>query len=238
MSNAAPQSSTHLAEAALQAGQITSALLIGELAQKLAANRLLAEQAQLLRSSLAATTGQLDETIKVAKSAQQSGALARARLDVVHDALAQAFGHKGEAKPDLEVLLDRARAASDALDNLQNFRSAVRDLVDEGRLLTEARVVAPDSELLLTLEAVLRGKRGCDEESVDADAVSRLRAVMGHLRGNRIPSAISLLDAVIDELTSEIEPPHRDPDQEDELAQATAADRIIKESKEDSEPPM
>lgn len=221
----------------MQAGAIAAELLLHELAQKLAANMVLAGELQRVRSAMAATNGHLDQAITAAKAAQQSGAVARAKLDVTHDFLAGVFGHKGEDKPDLETLLNRARAASEALDGLENFRAAVRDLVDEGEVLAPGTCATmADSDLLATLEAVMKGPRGGDPVIIDWGVVTRLRAVMGHMRGNRLPSAISLLDAVIDELVNEIEPPR--PENEAEMAEATAADRKIKEDKEDFEPAM
>jgi hypothetical protein len=223
------QLAAYMPAATIQAAEAASSMLMRELAQKMAANMALASELQRARSAVAASGGHLDLATKAAKAAQESGAVARAKLDVTHDALAAVFGHKGEDKADLETLLDRAKAAAAALDNLQNFRAAVCDIVDEGRLLTTTAVSAPDAELLTTLEAIIKGAR-VGEPAIGWGLVTRLRAIMGHLRGNRLPSAIGLLDAVIDELISSVEPPA--PENEDELAEATAADLKIKENKE------
>lgn len=225
--------------AAVQAAHIGTGLLIDELTNKLAANMVLAEELQAARQNAHKAGTSLMDAARKLVDEQERAKNALAQLAVVHDFLGEKFCTPGEDLPSLETLLDRAAGATLERREMLAFVNGVKHVLDEGHM---PRTDGWPEELRDTLAYVDRLVRKADANAdagpVEADwgVIQRLRAVLGHLRGGRYPSAISLLDPVIDELTSQVEPQVVSPDQEDELPVATAADRKIKENKEDPQP--
>lgn len=206
-----------LPQANFEAGRLAAEALMHQLAQKLAANMVLASDLQDARHKVANLLAQRTTFDPWMRANGWDGVQNR------EDWIAQAF----QRRADLLQASDKDRL------ELLAFANGVRHVLDCGHMPS---FEALPSELKDTLAHVDRKVREADSKAepatVDWGVITRLRAVMGHLRGSRYPSAISLLDSVIDELTSEIEPT-RSPENSRELAEATAADRKIKEDKED-----
>jgi hypothetical protein len=265
-----------LPQANFEAGRLAVEALMHQLAQKLAANMVLASDLQDARhkvENFLARRAVLDKWLKAMgwdgvqnredwmaqkfnamaedlQTARQDAMGMEAANEAIFERLFEAFGEpeerlprgnrpQGVKIPDTNTLLARAISANEDRLKRMAFVDAVRHILDFGWLPETPEMPAGLRE---ALEHVDRKVREADSKAapatVDWGVITRLRSVLGHLRGNRLPSATSLLDAVIDELTSQVEPQVVSPDQEDELAEATAADRKIKENKEDPQPAM
>jgi hypothetical protein len=202
-----------LPAATQQAGALAATLLMDQLSQKIAANEVLAwhlQDANHKAAMLQDERVKLNETVAKltaeADKRRKEVLAAEAKNEVVYEALCAILGFPvvPNLAPSFEKLLDAVRSN-------EKERAELAEKIDQ-------------------LQARLAPAADDAQTAPDWGVVVRLRAVLGHMKGNRVPSAIGLLESVIDELISSVEPPA--PENEDELAEATAADLKIKENKE------